>query len=375
MYNSIFKLFFLVLVLYSLFGFSQKEITVESLQKNYSYEELKKIFYHRRDTIIPKNDSLKPLIIRDKYSEIAELITFDVIKKAISIYEYDNRSDLEDVIYTEVKKNANGVGILVNYKDFNNDLAGLKTFTKENDSLLDTTPYIFKINNRFILNSKPLYKRFYNLCNSIRFVKQPSITNSCTAFAISKKYILTAAHCVKGKNLNNMRIAFDYIKNGDNYGNSIKKENIYRIEKVYVGKEREDYAILKIKDFWKRLPSKRDLKIDLKYKYEKDESLYILGHPLGLPMKFSDDAKIEYKSNKYITARIDAHSGNSGSPIFNKQNKVIGILSGGSARLFSINQRRNCKTWGICKQNECSGEKIFKITELKSILNNLNITQ
>lgn len=375
MSSSIIKLTYLTFVLFYFHTFSQEKYTIKDLQKNFSYEELKKILYHRKDSIIPLNDSLKSLIIKDKYSEIANLISFDKIKQAISIYDYDNRLDIEDVIYSKVKQNAQGVGILVNYEDFNDNYEGFLKFKKENDSLLKTAPFIFKMNKKYILNTKTLQRRYYNLCNSIRFIKQPSLTNSCTAFAISDKYILTAAHCVKDKNLSKMRIAFNYIKTGDNYGKTIDKNDIYRIKLIHIGKLGEDYAVLKIKGLWKKLPQKRHLKFNLEYDYNTDENLYLLGHPLGLPMKFSDDAKLKNKIGNYFIAKIDAHSGNSGSPVFNQKNEVIGILSGGSSVIFRISERRNCKTWGICNYSLCEGEKIFKIGRLRELLTKLNIKQ
>ena len=69
--------------------------------------------------------------------------------------------------------------------------------------------------------------------------------------------------------------------------------------------------------------------------------------------------KLKKKTGKYYTSRIDAFSGNSGSPIFDSSNKVIGILIGGNS--IKYKKVNNCYKLAICSKNECEGEKIYKL--------------
>jgi DNA replication protein DnaC len=60
--------------------------------------------------------------------------------------------------------------------------------------------------------------------------------------------------------------------------------------------------------------------------------LYMLGHPNGLPLKFTYNGKLEGNTESdFFECKLDAFRGNSGSPVLNKEtNQVVGILIEGN---------------------------------------------
>jgi len=128
----------------------------------------------------------------------------------------------------------------------------------------------------------------------------------------------------------NFRVVFNFtMKNkDDNPLVQVHEDNVYEIQGHVVHKlneKKEDWAILKLKR-----PVNRDLikpaEIDTNPVDDK-APLYVLGHPSGLPMKYAMGDVKENKQPNFFTTDLTTFSGNSGSPVFNRQNnKVVGIL-------------------------------------------------
>ncbi len=58
-----------------------------------------------------------------------------------------------------------------------------------------------------------------------------------------------------------------------------------------------------------------------------EDTLYMLGHPNGLPIKYTPNGLIFSVTSSSITTNLDAYKGNSGSPVFNSKTHAIeGIL-------------------------------------------------
>jgi len=57
------------------------------------------------------------------------------------------------------------------------------------------------------------------------------------------------------------------------------------------------------------------------------EEIYIIGFPSGLPMKMSKGlALINNNKKEYFNCSLDTFKGNSGGPVFNSNDEIIGIL-------------------------------------------------
>lgn len=356
------KIFFLIILSFVNNAFCQKEIDIKYLQNNFSFEELKQIQYLKKDSLnIDKT-------VYDKYLDILNFVSLKKVNEAIfTIYGNDNRVDIEDTYNAKAVKNSKGVGILVHHKDFRYNYSKMVNFKKLNDSSTQSKSFLYKINNNYILDTKK-FKDRVNLCDSVRFREQPTLSDICTVFAISDKYLITAAHCVNNKNIKNLRVAFGYSKRKNKFITSLKRKDIYSVKIVNKGDLKNDYAILKLKRSRSMLPKERQLPVNSTSQNFNNEKVYIIGHPYGLPLKFSDDALLENIPGNYYNAKIDAHSGNSGSPIFNSNNEVIGILSKGGSIIFR--RSGHCKNMYVCEENKCEGEKIYKLFLINNLLTN-----
>ena len=73
-----------------------------------------------------------------------------------------------------------------------------------------------------------------------------------------------------------------------------------------------------------------------KSKLQKGDQLYGIGHGLGLPLKISFCGEIKNIADDLFECSLSFFSGNSGSPVFNAKNQVVGILARGESD-FEVN--------------------------------------
>lgn len=138
---------------------------------------------------------------------------------------------------------------------------------------------------------------------------QPMQSWSCTSFVINKTgYIGTAGHCVKGAT--NLSV--------------IMKGGVYDAKLIDADFEK-DVAIIKI--------NKRTLDyFRIEFGPKADNTVYILGYPIpdmrGYDLK-SRMAGVIYTEKDYYRTGGGTCSGNSGGPVVNSNNNVIGVLVAG----------------------------------------------
>lgn len=199
------------------------------------------------------------------------------------------------------------------------------------------------------------------LCKDENFSNQKFLSYACTGFLVGPDLLVTAGHCATYPNTeieNESELyckaytwMFDYYESTDT--NNIPEYSIYRCDKIiyatYKGKmNTPDFALIKLD---RPVKNRSYLKISSK------ESLYgqkvsMLGHPMGAPMKFANNAFITAPTNKmnksYFT-NLDALSGNSGSPVFNETYEVIGLLVGGLPNFTTYYDKKNhCERYNHC---------------------------
>jgi V8-like Glu-specific endopeptidase len=97
--------------------------------------------------------------------------------------------------------------------------------------------------------------------------------------------------------------------------------------------------------------------------------VYILGYPSGLPLKYTDGIVLDNKVNAvYFRTNADTYGGNSGSPVFNSQGALEGLLIQGhkdyartpAGCIASV----KCLTGG----NNCAGERVIKADLIRKFL-------
>ncbi|UTW61880.1 trypsin-like serine protease [bacterium SCSIO 12741] len=183
------------------------------------------------------------------------------------------------------------------------------------------------------------------ICRQERFADQPSF-KCATGVLIGKRTILTAGHLfynngkrLKDKDiLNDYRFVFNYRHTNENRSlHTEAKTRYHKAEEVFWAKEvrlirynfTQDFALIEL---YKDVPW-YDLKTINRHApaAQKGQPLYMLGHGLGLPMKYSDEAKVQRMLTKDLyESNLDAFQGDSGAPVFSARNfHLTGILVGG----------------------------------------------
>jgi hypothetical protein len=247
-------------------------------------------------------------------------------------------------------------------------VAGL--FTDGKPVTLSNAPYVF--------DGRTLADR-ENLAPGQRFAEQ-TVSAYCTGFLVGGDLMVTAGHCVKdhvkseknapkdhpadcqqnphhpedprldqGDYCENIRVVFGFRKDiGGVIPRSVPAENVYKCVKVVAHSlaAGPDYTVIKLdRPVTGRLP----LAIDRRNSgLTKDLSLFVIGHPNGIPLKIAGDAKVlkagenmnvtDYMgiSQKWVDkgysflTNLDSFHGNSGSPVFNLNTLMVeGILVSG----------------------------------------------
>lgn len=259
------------------------------------------------------------------------------------IYGEDNRQDINQVNNQDVKKIARSTIALIAKELMTLDKqAGVYRFLKPAMSL--------------------------PLCQSERF-RQQSTWAHCSGSLIASDLILTAGHCViDEEDCRSARYVFDYELSGsEQVFLSVPANQVYGCaELVYTTAKKGpgDMAIVRLD---RKVEDRSPLKIATQ-ELSFDDQVMMIGHPSGYPKKVTFDGKIRKLSDPYFfTVAIDAYTSNSGSSVFNqKTHEIVGVLSRGEQDYIFTDDK--CLISKICAENECSGEDVTRIEEVKKHL-------
>lgn len=204
------------------------------------------------------------------------------------------------------------------------------------------------------LNVDGLEEKF---CPSVRFVKQKSLAYACTGFLVAPDLIMTAGHCMvnTGESRNETDLyckayswLFDFDETLDT--ENVSASNHYTCKRVvYAVKDEKapfrDYALVQLN---RPVRGRTPLKLSTAAVTASD-TFSMIGHPFGLPSKLSRNARllVNKPSRQSFLTSLDAFEGNSGSPVFNAKNEVVGILVGGTPSWNSVTNGR-CEVLNRC---------------------------
>ena len=169
----------------------------------------------------------------------------------------------------------------------------------------------------------------YNLCPGQKFREQPLLGYG-SGFLIAPDVIATAGHCIDSSDLSTFSAIFDFeVRGGDISLTRSSKDVYFAVEalKVTVASDGTDYAIVKLD---RPVQNVEPLRVRAQ-EVAKGDSVYVVGHPVGLPKKVAAGARVlDTTPTPYFLANLDTFGGNSGSPVLTADNLVCGILVRGA---------------------------------------------
>ncbi|PPK92789.1 trypsin-like peptidase [Nonlabens xylanidelens] len=250
----------------------------------------------------------------------------------IEILELDSNSDWQKKILTS----SQSVGVIV-----------------EKEKLLALNKDTYQINSSLTLKDR------YNVCEDVPFNNQVLLGEG-TAFVKSNITLLTAKH-VFTRPPSDYVVIFEYytINKLGEVLSFVDKKNTYNITSV----SRKINALDIVEFEVDRSLDRAILPVGNSRDVQDTDEIYMLGYPLGLPMKLTINARIINDSQpQYFYTDFDSFAGNSGSPVLNlTTNKVIGVLVSGIDD-FTFNG--NCFETVVCADVSCFKEKVIRIEEI-----------
>jgi len=218
-----------------------------------------------------------------------------------------------------------------------------------------------------------------NLCPDEKFREQP-IGAFCSGSLVGEDLILTAGHCIKSEaQCLDTKFVFGYgvMREGAAAVTTVPAGNVYGCAKVvkrFLGGEPgspfpagqrlgADYALVQLD---RKVTGRQPLAINRGTALRNGEGIFVIGHPVGLPVKLAGSATVrDFSKIGYFTADLDTFGGNSGSPVFNTRTKKIeGILVRGDEDF--IDSPAGCTTMATYEQTGGRGEDVTKISEISA---------
>jgi V8-like Glu-specific endopeptidase len=169
-----------------------------------------------------------------------------------------------------------------------------------------------------------------SLCIDEQFQHQP-ILPDCSAFLVAPDVLMTAGHCVMGpSDCAIYNWIFDYEMTENEAPTFVAKENVFQCKSIIAhsyGIGKPDYALIRLDRPTHREPLKL---LASSLSAQKGDSIVMIGHPSGLPLKVTEGAKVLALQPGILVTNLDAFQGNSGSPVLDeKSGLVVGILVSG----------------------------------------------
>jgi V8-like Glu-specific endopeptidase len=216
-------------------------------------------------------------------------------------------------------------------------LDSYKEISKSIPALIQKSKLV-KNGDKYDIMAKSL-KETLSFCSDTPFANEPQLAN-CSASLIGEDLVLTAAHCLDKEpnsifHKSKYVIAFDYKKdNNAEELKSLKASDVYEIDSmplhIFDWGTMHDVAILKLK---RKVVGRKILKMNLKYDYKVGLDLFMIGYPLGISQKLTDEGKIASVNMEKNSFRhhLDTFSVNSGSAIFDTTTQdIVGVLVRGT---------------------------------------------
>ena len=168
-----------------------------------------------------------------------------------------------------------------------------------------------------------------NLCSFSRFYGAYVTKVAGTGFLVAPDIIATAGHVDLG-DLNDVYFLFDYAMETEGVIRTVfSKDDVYTGAEILAHPntaDQNDWALVKLD---REVSGRQPLPYRMEGKISSNEHLYMIGHPFGMPMKYSGTAPVlSNDACHYFTAPLSCYEYNSGSPVFASESHLVeGIMT------------------------------------------------
>lgn len=192
----------------------------------------------------------------------------------------------------------------------------------------------------FVLDVRSFRQDGLPPCPGERFASQ-NTGGWCSGFLVGDDVLVTAGHC-GGTETKIKDTAYVFGFEVDAAGGTGTTH--FAADQVYFGKEllahdlspAGDFAIVRV-DRAVTSPGAEPLEVRASGSPEVGGNIGVIGYPSGLPVKiaFGPDTKLLRDEDPWLIGNLDTYGGNSGSPVFNADGLVEGILVRGAQDYIS----------------------------------------
>ncbi len=184
------------------------------------------------------------------------------------------------------------------------------------------------------------YGESFSLCSKEPFYRQKVAAGPlCTGFLVEEDVVATAGHCFPGIDVTGLRFVFGFVMTGPGAPvTRFPRKNVYKGVRVMdslcrPGGDRADWALVKLDSpVIDRAPVTLS-PVDI----ARGGSVYIMGYPMGLPLKYAPGAMVGRTEDAYFRADLSVYNGSSGSPVFDAEtHEVTGIVAQGDSKDFRV---------------------------------------
>ena len=262
------------------------------------------------------------------------------------------------------QKGIYGVDDRKDYWEFPNE--SLKSLARSVVGLFNLNDVIDNNDGTCTLKTVPFKERRL-LCATEKFREQPTGPFG-SGFLVAPDIIATAGHCVNEADVTQRLFAFGFRMENNGAVVTIPSSDVYRGHAVVARTEDSggpDWALVRLD---RKVTDRPVLPIRRSGRIEDGTSVFVMGHPARLPIKFADGSIVRDNTpSSYFIANLDAYGGNSGSPVFGTDNVVEGVLVRGDAD-FTLAEGAACWVSKVCPTTGCQGEHCTRTTEFAKLV-------
>jgi hypothetical protein len=205
------------------------------------------------------------------------------------------------------------------------------------------------------------------LCEDEPYLDQPNPA-WCSGFLVAPDIIATAGHCITTANdCADVAFVYGFVMVAETTPVlTIDESQIYFCAEIIRRQESDaDWALISLD---REVVGHAALDVRRSGRVQDNEDLLVIGHPLGLPRKYTNGATVrDNTADEFFQANLDTYGGNSGSAVFNENTlQVEGVLVRGNTDFVRDGA---CDRSNICPDTGCpTWESVTRMTEFSQFI-------